>query len=140
MGGERADLMHANLIDANLTHANLIHADLIHADLMHADLMHADLRSADLTDANLTDANLRSADLRYANLNVKKPPTNSHEFIGEVLFRESKNFEERSWAGSIKISTDWCWDDFLKNCPKSMIVWAKKILCSRWKEFEEKFK
>jgi len=41
---------------------------------------------------------------------------------------------------SILISIYWCWSDFKENCPKSMIAWAKKILCSKWEEFEEKFK
>jgi hypothetical protein len=71
---------------------------------------------------------------------VKHPPTDSHCFIAEILFIESTNFKERSWAGSIKISMDWCWKDFLNNCPKSMIVWADKILCDKWPEFKEKFK
>ena len=90
--------------------------------------------------ADLQGADLRRADLRGADLRVKTPPNDSHQFIAEILFREANNFKERSWAGSIKISTDWCWDDFLKNCPEPMIAWAKKILCSEWKEFEEKFK
>ena len=135
-----ANLRGANLRGANLSDANLWDADLSAADLSAADLSDANLRGANLRGANLWDADLSAANLRGANLNVKIPPTNSHYFIAEILFRESKNFKERSWAGSIKISTDWCWDDFKKNCPKSMIAWAKKILCSKWTEFEEKFK
>ena len=115
-------------------------ADLRGADLGRANLRGADLGGADLGGANLEGANLEGADLRGANLEVKHPPINSHCFIAEILFRESKDFKERSWAGSIEISTDWCWNDFFINCPKSMIVWAKKILCGKWKEFEEKFK
>ena len=100
----------------------------------------ANLWGANLWGANLEDANLRDANLRGANLEVKIPPVNSHHFIAEILFRESKNFKERSWAGCIQISTGWCWNDFKKDCPKSMIAWVKKILCSKWSEFEEKFK
>ena len=164
-GGERVDLNGANLTDANLRGANLTCANLNDADLTDADLTVADLNDADLTganlyranlrDANLTDANLRGVNLTGANLtgadldranltgadlDVKNPPINDHSFVSEILFRESTNYKQRSWAGSIKISTDWCWGDFLDNCPKPMITWAKKILVGKWPEFEEKFK
>ena len=115
-------------------------ANLEGANLWRASLEGANLEGADLEGANLLGADLRRANLRGADLRVRKPPIDSHTFIAEILFRESKNFKERSWAGSIMISVDWCWDDFFKECPKSMIVWGKKILCGKWKEFEEKFK
>jgi len=35
---------------------------------------------------------------------------------------------------------EWCWEDFLKKVPKSIISWAKNILCSKWSEFEDCFK
>ena len=110
------------------------------ADLRNANLGNADLWNADLRNADLRNPDLRNAEIWNADLGVKTPPVNSHYFIAEILFRESKNFKERSWAGSIMISTDWCWNDFLNNCPKSMILWAKKILCDKWPEFEENFK
>jgi len=90
--------------------------------------------------ASLRDAYLEGANLRDANLRVKNPLTTSHAFIAEILFRESTNFKERSWAGSVLISIDWCWNDFFENCPKPMVSWAKKILCDKWPEFEERFK
>ncbi len=145
-GGERANLRGADLGGANLRGADLGGAYLGGAYLWRANLRGADLGGgaylggANLGGAYLRGANLRGANLRGAYLEVKHPPINSHCFIAEILFRESKDFKERSWAGSIEISTDWCWNDFFINCPKSMIVWAKKILCGKWKEFEEKFK
>ena len=100
----------------------------------------ADLYGADLYGANLHDADLGGADLHNADLRVKHPPINDHYFISEILFREAKTVKERSYAGLVRISLDWCWEDFLENAPKAAIVWAKKILCSKWPEFEEMFK
>ena len=95
---------------------------------------------ANLWGANLWGANLRGADLRGADLDVKVPPLTDHYFISEILYRESKTIKEKSWAGLVRISINWCWEDFFKECSKPMINWAKKILCSKWPEFEEKFK
>ena len=140
-----ADLCVANLRKADLRKANLIGANLYGACLDGANLRGtcldgADLREADLSGADLCGANFYGTCLDGADLDVKHPPSNSHEFIAEVLFRESNNFKERTWAGCIKISTDWCWYDFLNNCSEEMISWAKKILCDKWPEFEERFK
>jgi len=149
-GGERADLSRADLSRANLTGANLYRANLYRANLTGADLTDADLTGAnlyganlyraDLNGANLNGANLTDANLYRANLDVKNPPINDHSFVSEILFREATNFKERSLAGLVRISTDWCWDNFLDNCPKPMITWAKKILVGKWPEFKEKFK
>ena len=81
-GGE-----HANLEDANLRCANLQGAN--HSQ---ANLWGANLQDANLEDANLWGANLWQANLRQANLEVKIPPTISHCFIAEILFRESKGW------------------------------------------------
>ena len=89
--------------------------------------------------ADLSCANLRGANLRGNNLMVNHPPLCDHNFISEILFRESTNLKERSWAGLVRISTDWCWNDFLDNCSNSMIEWAKIILCRKWPEFNKKF-
>lgn len=94
---------------------------------------------ADLQNANLQDADLQDADLRGADLDVEIPSTNDHYFISEILFREVENVNQKKIAGLVRISLDWCWEDFLKNCSKTDINWAKKILCNKWKEFEEKF-
>ena len=139
-GGEQADLSVADLRVADLRKADLRKANLIGANLIGACLDGANLIGANLYGACLDGANLRGTCLDGANLDVKHPPSNSHEFIAEVLFRESNNFKERTWAGCIKISTDWCWYDFLNNCSEEMISWAKKILCDKWPEFEERFK
>lgn len=85
------------------------------------------------------DADLRGAYLQNADLDVEIPSTNDHYFISEILFREVENVNQKKIAGLVRISIDWCWEDFLKNCSKRDINWAKKILCGKWKEFEEKF-
>jgi hypothetical protein len=135
-----ANFKDANLKGANLGNANLENANLENANLESTNFRGANFGNANLKNANLENANLWNANFWGANLDVKIPSINSHHFIAEILFRESKNFKERSWAGSIQISTDWCWNDFKKNCPKQMIVWAQKILCSKWPEFEREFK
>ena len=110
------------------------------ADLRGADLRDADLRDAYLCGAYLSGAYLRSAYLSGADLRVKTPPLNDHYFISEILLRASINTKQRSWAGLVRISLNWCWEDFKENCSKTMWNWAKKVLCEQWPEFEEKFK
>jgi len=139
-----ADLRYANLNGADLRYADLRVADLHGADLHGADLCCADLDGADLRYAvlryaNLHGADLRCADLRCADLCVKTPSINDHYFISEILLREATNTKERSWAGLVRINLNWCWEDFHRECSKSMINWAKKILCNKWPEFKEKF-
>ena len=86
--------------------------------------------------ADLRGANLRGADLEKC----KTPPTESHEFISEILFRNSENIKHRQWAGLVKISLDWCWNDFFEKMPKTAIKWAGKILCGLWPDsFDKKF-
>jgi len=159
--GEGADLRGANLRGANLRGAYLEGAYLEGADLEGANLRGAylegadlegtylrgaDLRGANLEGANLEGANLRGANLRGANLRgadlekCKTPPTESHEFISEILFRNSENIKHRQWAGLVKISLDWCWNDFFEKMPKTAIKWAGKILCGLWPDsFDKKF-
>jgi hypothetical protein len=105
-----------------------------------ADLRGADLREADLEGAVLEGADLRGADLRGADLNVKIPPLNNHYFVSEILLQNAKTIKERSWAGLVRISLDWCWSDFFENMPKAAIGWARKILVSKWPVFEKQFK
>jgi hypothetical protein len=140
-----ADLYRANLSEANLSGANLYGANLSRANLSRANLSEANLYGANLSEANLYGANLYGADLSGANLSgadldVKNPPLNSHQFISEILYREAVTKNQRSIAGLIRISTDWCWKDFLKNCTTEEIAWAKEILVAKWFEFEKKFK
>jgi hypothetical protein len=120
--------------------ANLSGANLDGANLYRANLYRANLSGANLNGASLYRANLNGADLYGADLDVKEPPVNSHQFISEILFRAATNFKERSWAGVVRVSVDWCWEKFLEECPKTMTNWAKEILCEKWPVFEEKFK
>ena len=68
IGGQRADLRHANLQGSDLRHANLQGSDLRDANLQGANLRDADLQDANLQGANLRGADLRDADLQGANL------------------------------------------------------------------------
>ena len=138
-GGKRAYLWGADLKGANLWGANLEGAYLWGADLEGAHLKGANLKGANLEGAHLWGANLKGANLEGANLNVKEPSYADHYFISEILLRESKTIKEESWAGLVRIHLDWCWEDFMKNCSKSMINWAKKILVAKWPEFKQKF-
>ena len=104
-----------------------------------ADLRGADLRGADLGGADLSDAYLGGADLSDADLDlIKSPPTNSHFFISELLFRNAKKEKEKNFAGRIRIETNLCWEEFALLAKKMKVVkWAKDILF-RWPEYKEK--
>jgi hypothetical protein len=118
----------------------LYRANLYRANLRGANLGGANLGEANLHGADLGEANLHGADLHGADLGVNIPSYNDHYFISEILLREARNdVKKRSYAGLIRISTDWCWEDFLQGCPKTWITWAKSVLCAKWPEFEKKF-
>jgi hypothetical protein len=133
LGG--ANLRGAYLGGANLGGANLRGADLEEAYLRGANLRGADLEGANLREANLREAYLRGAYLREADLRVKFAPINSHDFIAEILGREAKdNLNLLRWIGLILLKREWCWNDFFQNCPKTVINFAKKVLCEKWPE------
>jgi len=90
--------------------------------------------------ANLQGANLRGADLQGAYLNVKSPPLMSHDFIAEILKRETENINMLKWIGLILLMREWCWDDFKEKASGRALLWAKNILCKKWPEFKEQFK
>ena len=142
-GGARADLRHAylegadlksaNLRYANLRYANLYRANLRSADLEGADLRSADLRRADLEGADLRSANLRGADLRYADLRRAdlygaKINWQSHDLLGEILQRQASTLEQRSVAGVVSKSLDWCWKDFEREFSDAQKTWAVSVL------------
>ncbi|MCA9404764.1 MAG: pentapeptide repeat-containing protein [Candidatus Omnitrophica bacterium] len=103
-----------------------------------ADLDGARLDGASLDGARLVGARLVGASLVGARLDVRVPPTGSHDFIAEILLRENHKYS-REVAGIVLISRDWCWADFLNYFSKSKIAWAKQVLCSKWSVFEKKF-
>jgi uncharacterized protein YjbI with pentapeptide repeats len=121
-----ANLRWANLRWANLREANLSEADLRWANLREADLSEANLREANLSGANLSGADLSEADLRWADLygaDLSGTFLNwqSHNLISEILRQwanEDSNFDQRikkrMIAGLVAISTDMCWEAFLK--------------------------
>ena len=130
-----ANLSGAYLNGAYLSSANLRSANLSGADLSGANLRGADLRSADLSGAYLNGANLSGADL-----SVKIAPVTSHDFIAEILKRETSNLNILRWIGLILLKREWCWNDFLANGSKTFLRFAKEILCKRWPEqFQDKF-
>ena len=102
---------------------------LRHADLRHADLYGADLRNADLYGANLRYANLSGANLRGATLNWQ-----SHALLGEILQRSASTLEQRSVAGIVSKSTDWCWSNFEREFSATQKAWAKSVLAPLVKE------
>ena len=151
---EGANLTGANLRSAELKGANIENADLRGAILYRSDLRFINLAGAKLAQArlcgsnlaganfdrtNLGGANFCRANLKCTNLDVDVPPTKSHDFIAEILLRENHKYS-REVAGLILVSMDWCWNDFLNYFDKNKIAWAKKVLCSKWEIFEEKFK
>ena len=139
-----ADLRYANLRYADLNGANLNGADLRGADPRYANLRYADLNGANLNGANLRGANLRGANLRYANLNgadlneLKTISISDHYLLSQILLNNAKTIKQRKWAGLIRISLDWCWNDFLKNMSKPCIKWCVSIL-GQWPEFKEMY-
>src|SRR3989442_153793 len=103
-------------VDADtLQSANLRGAYLQSADLQSANLRGADLQSAYLQSAYLQSADLQSADLQSADLQSAKINWQSHILIAELLRRDAReDIEKRKVAGLILMSTDMCWDDFLR--------------------------
>ena len=81
----------------------------------------------------------RGANLWGANLNVKHPPINSHQFISEVLWRQSKTESQKDFSARIRVETGGCWEFFIKLARKKKVLkWAMKILF-QWDEFKEKW-
>ena len=136
---ERANLIGADLIEADLGGANMGGADLGGADLGGANLGGANLGGANLEGTNLREANLGGANLRGADLEVAHPPVNSHQFVSGILWRESQTEQQKDFAARIGKETGECWKYFIELAKQKKVdSWAKEVLCSRWKEFEEK--
>ena len=146
-----ADLRDAYLRDAYLRGAYLRYVYLRDADLRDADLSYADLRGANLRganlrgaylrDANLSDANLSYANLSYADLRVKTPPMESHQFISEVLYRESETESQLDFSARIRLQStcDNDWKFFISLAKKKKVLrWACRVLF-QWDEFKERF-
>jgi len=128
----------AYLRGAYLEGAYLRGADLGGADLGGAYLEGAYLGGADLGGADLGGADLGGAYLRGADLRVKHPPVNSHQFISEVLSRNSETEAQWDFSARIRLQTDQCWGFFIKLARKKRVLkWAKEILF-QWDEFKEK--
>lgn len=140
----RSDLRFINLAGAKLAQArlcgsNLAGANFFGAIIYNADFSFTNLAGANFDRTNLGGANFCRANLKCTNLDVDVPPTKSHDFIAEILLRENHKYS-REVAGLILVSMDWCWNDFLNYFDKNKIAWARKVLCSKWEIFEEKFK
>ena len=127
-----------NSVKVTLEHGVAAGVFFVCARLDGADLVGTSLYRASLDGADLVGASLNRARLDGASLNVASPPTNSHDFIAEILLRENHKYS-REVAGIVLISRDWCWADFLNYFSKSKIAWAKQVLCSKWSVFEKKF-
>ena len=107
-------------------------ADLRSADLSGADLSNAELYSADLSSANLRSADLRSANLYGANLSGAVLDWNSHQLLSEILLRAAgEDAGRRSFAGLVRISTDWCWHRYLRMTDNPALEWALDEL-AKW--------
>ncbi len=74
-------------------------------------------------------AYLRSANLYGATLNWQ-----SHAILGELLQRSASTLDQRSVAGVVSKSTDWCWDDFEREFSDDQKAWAKSVLAHLVKE------
>lgn len=135
---KHADLKGADLRDADLRDADLRDADLGGANLWGANLGGANLGGANLAGADLGGANLWGADLVGANLEANVPPINSHQFISEVLFRESTTETQLDFSARVRLQTDQCWEYFINLARKKKVLkWAERILF-QWNEFKEK--
>jgi uncharacterized protein YjbI with pentapeptide repeats len=133
----RADLRGANLRGADLRGANLGSANLRSANLRSAYLYRANLRGADLSGANLGSANLGYADLGGADLQDITMNWQSHDLIAEMLQRMAETLSQRSVAGVVAKSLDWCWKDFAREFSEEQTDWAKSILKPLIKEGDE---
>ena len=136
---EKAYLSGADLREADLSGADLSGANLSGAYLSGAYLSGAYLSGADLSGADLSGANLSGAYLRGANLSgIKTISISDHYLLSQILLNEAKTINQREWAGLIRISTYWCWQDFINNMSKPCIKWCVNIL-NQWPEFKEMY-
>ena len=142
---KRADLREANLEGANLWGANLWQANLGGTNLRGSHLERANLEGANLEgvylewanlwQANLGGTNLRGAHLERANLegaSLEGAYLNwmSHNLIAEILRQAAgDSVRRRMIAGLVTVSTDWCWEDFLRIRHKER-KWALETLAS----------
>ena len=132
-----ADLEGANLRGAYLKGADLEGANLRGAYLKGANLRGANLEGAYLEGAYLEGADLEGANLRGADLGVKSPPVYSHDFVSEILYRESKTEAQFDFSARILRQKEECWEFFLKLAKKKKVLsWAKKVLF-KWDGFKE---
>ena len=84
---------------ADLRGAYLSGADLRGADLSDADLSGADLRGAYLRGAYLRGADLSGVDLRGAYLRGAKNYYNSHDFLQEIIYKQTVvSFTSDEWC------------------------------------------
>jgi len=124
----RGNVLHT--VDAaDLRFANLYNADLYNANLRGADLYNANLSNANLYNADLYNANLRGADLTAARINWQL-----HALLAELLRQAAgDNVPQRSLAGLIGISTEWCWPRWAQAVADGEIAadvarWAVSVL------------
>ena len=118
----------AYLRDAYLEGADLKGADLRGAYLEGADLRGAYLEGAYLEGADLEGADLRGAYLEGADLRGAKQYSNSHDFIAEIIYRNSKEITKTEWQliGEIYI-TRYCWDIIKKKFGRKILPLLKKV-------------
>ena len=151
----RSDLRGSDLSGSDLRWSNLRESDLSWSDLSGSDLRWSDLRGSDLSGSNLKWSNLRESDLRESDLsgsnlrwsnlsgsnlnNLKSISISDHCLLSQILLNSAETTKQREWAGLVRISLDWCWDDFLNNMSKPCIKWCVSIL-SKWPEFKEMYK
>ncbi len=149
-----ADLSGVYLRGADLSGADLSGADLSGAGLSGADLSGADLRSADLSGADLSGVYLSGAYLRGADLNgaylrgaylsgvylrgLKTISISDHYLLSQILLNSATTTKQREYAGLVRISTDWCYTDFIEKISGPCIKWCVSVL-SKYPEFKEKF-
>jgi len=108
----RAHLDGANLSFAYLAGVNFSGVDLTGANLTRATLTRTYLVGANLAGANLTEVNFAGADLGNADFTGATLSWKSHHLLSEILHRAADTEPRRMLAGFVRISTDWCWDQW----------------------------
>jgi len=114
--------------EADTVKAGLVIAVGLKINLGGADLRGADLRGADLRGAYLGGAYLGGADLGGADLGGAKLNWNSHQLLSELLHRAAGgDFIKISFAGAVRIHTEWCWERWQEETPADTWDWMLSV-------------
>lgn len=133
----RADLRAARLSGTFLRAANLSATDFTGADVFGVDFRVARLWEATLSGADLSNSNVTGAEFYTTGLKGVLPNWQAHDLVAAILFNAAgQDVEKRKVAGTVALSVDWCWTQFLR-VSDPLTGWALGVLAAHAFEGDE---